>query len=181
MGYFSNIAEAAFKDNPEGDGWLYYPSGIFRKGYLVTDINYKEKLFKHQKRVYIFLISFGFLYGISLDIDNLSLSNLIPIIIVLMPIYIRQYFLIRKLPKSNIKLKYKEASQKVSKGFSIYYVYFLYFSSAWLTVTALVTPILFDKPFSEVKGLAYMLFGFAFLSLILALHLHKLKKSNKRL
>jgi hypothetical protein len=32
MGYFSSIADAAFKENPEGEGWIYYPNGaIFKK------------------------------------------------------------------------------------------------------------------------------------------------------
>jgi len=37
MGYFDSMAEAAFKENPDGEGWLYYPNGILSKGCIVVD------------------------------------------------------------------------------------------------------------------------------------------------
>jgi hypothetical protein len=179
MGYFSSIAESAFKENPNGEGWLYYPNGVIGKGYLVTDLPYKDKLFKFQKRVYMFILPLGFLYGLALDFSNIALSDFYLLIILLTPVYIRQYLLVKKLPRSNVKLKAKEAIATASRGFSSYYFYFMYFSSAFLISIGLSAPLLFNKPYSEVMDLTIMLAGSGLFFLAVTLILHKLKKSNK--
>lgn len=178
MGYFNSIAESAFKENPNGEGWLYYPNGILSKGHLVIDPEYKEKLFKFQKRMFMFILPLGFIYGLALDFTNLALSDFYLLVILLIPVYLRQYFLIKKLPKSNVKLKAKEAIATASKGFSNYYFYFMYFSSVFLIVIGVSAPLLFNKPYSEVMDLTIMLAGSGLFFLIFSLILHKLKKSN---
>ncbi len=178
MGYFSSIAESAFKENPNGEGWLYYPNGILSKGRLVIDPEYKDKLFKFQKRMYMFILPLGILYGLALDLSNLALSDFYLLGILLSPVYLRQYFLVKKLPKSNIKLKAKEAFSTASKGFSNYYFYFMYFSSIFLIAMGLSTPLLFNKTYSEVMDLTIMLTGSGLFFLVMSLILHKLKKSN---
>jgi len=178
MGYFSSIAESAFKENPDGEGWLYYPNGIFSKGHLVVEPTYKDKLLKFQKRMYMFIFPMSFLYGLALDYSNLALSDFYLLAILLVPIYLRQHFLVKNLPKSNVKLKAKEAVTAASKGFTSYYFYFMYFSSAFLIATGLSTPLLFNKPYSEVMDLTIMLAGSGLFFLAVSLILHKLKKSN---
>ena len=179
MGYFSNIAESAFKENPNGEGWLYYPNGVLSKGHLVVDPAYKDKLFKFQKRMYMFILPLGVLYGLALDLSNIALSDFYLLIILLIPIYLRQHFLVRKLPKSNVKLKAKEAITTATKGFSSYYFYFMYFSSVFLIAIGLSSPLLFNKPYSEVMDLTIMMAGSGLFFLAISLSLHKLKKSNK--
>ncbi len=179
MGYFSNIAEAAFKDNPDGQGWLYYPNGIFSKGHIVTDAAYKNKLFKFQKRVYMFLIPLGFIYGLGLDLDNIDIYDFVPIAIILAFIYLRQFYLTRNLPRCNIKLKYNEATGVAARGLPTYYFYALYISSFCVIAISLSTPLLFNKPYSETLDLTLILLGLGVFGLIFGLYLHKLKKSNK--
>lgn len=178
MGYFNSMAASAFKNNPDGEGWLYYPNGSFSKGRLVTDSLYKEKLFKFQQRIYMFLLPVGLLYGLSLDLDNLNLSSLYPIIIVLAPIYLRQYFLIKNLPKSNIKLKPKEAITTAANGLPKYYFYLFHFSSTGLIIIGLSTPFLFNKTYSEVSDLTLMLTGTGLFFLATGIILQRLKKSK---
>ncbi len=177
MGYFNGIAESAFKENPDGEGWLYYPNGILSKGHIVTDPSYKEKLFKFQKRMYMFLIPFSILYGLSLDLENLELASLYPLVIIMMPVYLRQYFLVRKLPKSEVKLKFKEGIETASKKLPKSYFYFLYISAAVLIALGLSTPLLFDKPYSEVKDLVLMLSGMGLFFFVVTIFLQKLKNS----
>jgi len=174
MGYFSSIAQSAFKENPNGDGWLYYPNGVLSKGRLVTDPEYKDKLFKFQKRMYMYILPLSVVYGLSLDLSNIALSDFYLLAVLLMPVYLRQYFLIRKLQKSNVKLKAKEAIT-ASKGFlfSKYYFYLMYSCSAFLIAMGLSTPLLFDKPYSEVMDLTIMLAGSGLFFLVVSL------KSNK--
>ena len=179
MGYFSSIAESAFKENPNGDGWLYYPNGVLSKGRLVTDPEYKNKLFKFQKRMYMYILPLSVLYGLSLDLSNIALSDFYLLAILLTPVYLRQYFLVKKLPKSNTKLKAKEAITTASKGLSSYYFYFMYFASVFLIAMGLSTPLLFNKPYSEVMDLTIMLAGSGLFFLAVSLIPHKLKKSNE--
>lgn len=179
MGYFDSIAESAFKDNPEGEGWLYYPNGIFSKGHIVTDETYKNKLFKFHKRVYMILIPLGFIYGLGLDFDNFSIYDLVPVGIILAFVYLRQYFLTRNLPRCNIKLKYKEATGVAARGLSKYYFYSLYIASFCVIGISLSTPLIFDKPYSETLELTLMLLGLGVFGLVMGVYLHKLKKSNK--
>ena len=182
MGYFSNIAESAFKENPDGEGWLYYPNGVLGKGYLVIDPVYKEKLFNFQKRMYMFIIPFGILYGLSIDTSNIEVSDFYLLAIIFIPIYLRQYFLVKKLPKSNVKLKASEIMSRY-KGFlfSRSYFYLMYFISAILISLGLSTPLLFNKPYSEVMDLTLIQVGCGLFFLVVTLILHKLKKSNKPL
>jgi hypothetical protein len=126
MGYFSALADGAFKENPDGEGWLYYPNGIISKGRLVASEETKKKLHNFQKRMYMFGLPFGAIYGLSLDLDNVNYySFLVPAVILLLVI-IRQQFLIKNLPVSTIKLGYKESVSAGLKGLPVWYIYLLY-------------------------------------------------------
>ena len=179
MGYFEHLANAAFKDNPEGNGWLYYPNGMLSKGRVVTDKQYKDKLFKFQKHMYMFLMPSGVIYGLFLSRTEFYFYNLIPIVIILTPIYIRQYLLIRDLSKCNIKLKYNEATSEAVKGLPTWSIYVLYISASMLIAIGFCSPWFFNKPLSEVIELALMLIGFGIAGILLGLFVHKYKKSNK--
>jgi len=178
MGYFDSLAESAFKKNPDGEGWLYYPNGMLSKGRVVLDEEYKEKLFKFQKRIFMFLLPLGILYGFGLGVDDFELSSLVPPVVILILVYFRQYILIRNLPKSDVKLKYKEATGKAAQGLPNWYFYSMYVLSASLIIMALFSPQIFNKPYSEVTDLMLMFLGMGVVGLLLALFLHKIKKSN---
>ncbi|MCW8830227.1 MAG: hypothetical protein OQK32_01785 [Gammaproteobacteria bacterium] len=180
MGYFKHLANSAFKSNPEGGGWLYYPNGILSKGRIVTDKQHKDKLFNFQKHMYMFLMPLGVIYGIFLSRTDFNLYDLIPIVIILAPIYLRQYWLIRNLPKCNIKLKYNEATSEAVKGLPMWVIYVSYTSSAMLITIGFCSPWFFNKPISEVIELALMLIGFGMAGILLGLIAHKYKKSNEQ-
>ena len=131
--------------------------------------------------MYMFILPLSIIYGIGLAGAEFNLYNFIPLVIILVPIFLRQYFLVRNLPKSNIKLKYNEATSEAVKGLPMWYFYGLYTLSGISIVIGLTSPWFFNKPLSEIMELALMFIGMGIASLLLGLFLHKYKKSNKSL
>jgi len=175
VGYFDSLADSAFKKNPQGEGWLYYPDGILSKGRIVVDKDYKEKLFRFQKRMYMYLFPLGIFYGLGLGVDIFNIYHIVPVIGLLSLVYIRQYYLIKDLPKSDVKLKYKEATAIALKGLPKFYFYLLYILSGCMIVMGLCAPVIFNKPYSELINIILILFGTGVVGLILGVFLQKFK------
>jgi hypothetical protein len=104
MGYFDKIAEAAFKETEQGMA-VYYPNGAMGKGRLISSKEEKEKIFKFHKRLYKVLMFVGLPYGWLLGLSGIfTVSTIAPIIVLAGLMFLRQYWLIRKLPKHELKL-----------------------------------------------------------------------------
>lgn len=172
MGYFNSIADAAFKENPEGEGWLYYPNGIISKGRIVPDVETRIKLHNFQKRLYMFGISLGVLYGLFIDIKNLDIySFVIPSISIALVLW-RQHFLVKDLSVSAVKLGYKESVSTAIKGLPSWYIYLLYTSSLFILASGLY----FHFTKSE-NSIGVIFVGSSLVCLILGLVVQKVKKT----
>ena len=125
----------------------------------------------------MFLLPLGILYGLALDFDDFKLLSLVPPLVILVIVYLRQYFLVRNLPKSKVKLKYKEATGKAVQGLPTWNFYSMYVLSTSLIIMSIFTPQIFNMQYSEVMDLTLMLLGMGIVSLLLGLFLHRLKKS----
>lgn len=177
MKYFESLAESAFKENPDGEGWLYYPNGILSKGRIVTNKLYKEKLFKFQKRMYMFLLPLGILYGLSIDTKNFDVYSLLLPLFIITIIFLKQYWLTKDLPISRVKLKYREATTKAAKGLPKWYFYLLFISSILVIAFGLFSPLIFNKPYSETIFLTSAFLGMGIIGITLGLFILRYKKN----
>jgi hypothetical protein len=177
MGYFDSLAESSFKENPEGEGWLYYPNGILSKGRIVKNTLYKEKLFKFQKRMYMVFLPSGVLYGLSIDTASFNLYSLLFPLFIIAVTFLRQYWLTKDLPISKIKLKYKEATTKAVKGLPSWYLYLLFISSVLVIIFGLFSPLIFNKPYSETVFLTTSFLGMGITGMVLGFLVLKYKKN----
>ena len=50
MGYFDQLAEAAFKTSDDGE-IIYYPNGVLTKGRVIPDQETRDKAFKLQRKI----------------------------------------------------------------------------------------------------------------------------------
>ena len=173
MKYFNSIAESAFKNNPNGEGWLFYTNGILSKGRVVTDIDTKEKLFKFQKKIYIYGLSSFCLLGLICDFSKMS--HFFILALLFLGLLLLQYLKIRNLPISNHKLKFKEAAAVGLQGLPNWYHKLLYIFSATSIVLGLSLPIIFSKPYSEVMPLTLISLGIGILAFVTAVMVQKLR------
>jgi len=178
-GYFNNLANSAFKDNPNGEGWLYYPNGILSKGRIVLDIKYKEKLFNFQKYIYMLGIPLGVIYGLSIDFDRITIYTLFPPLVFIVVFYSIQYLLIKNLEVSNVKLKYKEATSKAMQGLPSWYCYLLYSSSLLIIIIGLSIPLIFNKTYSEVLNLILLTVGMGVVGMVVGRLVQKYQKLGR--
>jgi len=174
MGYFSALADAAFKENPKEKGWLYYPNGILSKGRIVRDSETKEKLHNFQKRMYMFGIPVFILFGLGMDIQNIGIIDFILPALFCISIFLRQRFLIKGLEKSKVKLGYKESVNTGFRGLPIWYAYLLFASSVYLLLFGLY--LLVEK---NDTYLSLILIVAALGSSIFGYMIHRAKKYNK--
>lgn len=175
MGYFEAIGESAFKENPDGEGWIYYPNGIFSTGRLVTSEDKRKKLAKFHRRSTSTLMFLGALYGFQLDFSDFTMFDAIFPIALLLSFFTWQYLLVSKLPKSDIKLKYKEASKTAFKGLPQWYSTFMFIVSGLCILLGTIIPLTLDKSFSETYELSLIAVGTGLVGVIAALLVRKYK------
>ena len=179
MGYFDKITEAAFKKGENGKT-IYFPNGVLGKGRVIEDPILKEKVFKFHKRLNKYLVPFAVFYGILMGLGGgASLNAISPLIIIAAFVFLRQRFLIKDLPKHNVKLTVKEASTSTSKAMHPAVLVFMMLNGAMCIVLSLLLPSLFGKPINEIQSLVLIIFMLGVVSLAISIYLYKLKKSNK--
>jgi len=179
-GYFNALADASFKNNPEGEGWLYYPNGILSKGRVVKDEATKGKLFKFQKSMFMLLLPLGFFYGLIFVLTDMGGPALILPVIVLAVAYLWLHMQIKDLPKSKVKLKYKESTAKAMRGLPDWYSRFLFIISALVIILAVIMMILSNETFEKVSELTIALTGMGLFGIVLAVLVQKFRKKLDR-
>lgn len=179
-GYFNALAEASFKKNPDGKGWLYYPNGIFGKGRVVKDERTRRILFKFQKRMYMFFLPVAIFYGLFMGFTSVSWQTLMPFAILIFITYLWLHILIRGLPKSQVKLKYRESTAKSMRGLPIWYSKALIIFSSFVLGFGLITPVIFDKSFDEVSGFTMIVVALGVFGIALALFIKKFRQNLDR-
>ena len=175
MKYFDAIAESAFKQNPDGEGWLYYPNGAFGKGRIVNDIETKKKLFKFHKNLYMFGLPIGALLGFSFVGDFTEVSNRFILGVFLLGIFLLQYLKVKNLAISNHKLKFKEAASVGLQGLPKWYHKLLYTFSGLAIVLGMSMPIIFNKSYNEIMPIILISLGIGVLAFVIAVMVQKLR------
>lgn len=177
MGYFDKIAEAAFKETSDGLP-VYYPNGAMGKGRLVSSNEQKEKLFKYHKRLYKVLIFVGLPYGWLLGMSGVfTVATVAPIVVLAALMFLRQYWLVRKLPKHDLKLGFNEAIGKGSKALPNWYYWVLGVLSGIGIVFALTLPYQLNKTYMELIGLIIGFFSVSLLGLGLSIKMYRAKNT----
>src|SRR6266705_253219 len=116
MGFFDNLAETAFRKNPDGSD-IYYPNGVLGKGRIVRDFTRRQKLFNYHKRICKYGIPLMALYGAVLGVGGLTKGHLIFIGIVAGLAFARQRYLIAGLPVYSERPTVPEFAARGSKAF----------------------------------------------------------------
>jgi hypothetical protein len=86
MKFLDKLAEISFKTDREGRT-VYFPNGIFGKGFILPDSDSKAKALKFNKRQLPISFFVGFLTGIFLFSKYFSLFIKIPIVITILGIF----------------------------------------------------------------------------------------------
>ena len=177
MGFFDDLAEAAFKKGADGSD-IYYSSGVLEKGRVVLDAERRKKLFTYHKRVYKYATPLFVLYGAAVGFGSFTWSHLVFIGVVLILLIARQRYLISGLPTYGEKLK---ASEAVTKGAKAFHPALLVISgviSLLLIAGGAAIPVVFGLP---VKEILYPILGIVCmgsLGLALSVYLYRARKSN---
>ncbi len=178
MGYFDKISEAAFKEADDGVV-IYYPNGAMGKGRVVPDLATKDKLYKFHKRLFKALLfvalPYAWLVGMSGVFTVVSFS---PIILMAALMSLRQYWLIHKLPKHQLKLGMSEAMGKGAQALPNWYYWVLGVTSVVTMLFGLFTPYLINKTYHEAITLVIGFSCFGLLGLFLSIKIYKLKTSS---
>jgi hypothetical protein len=154
MGYFDGVTEASFKKNKEGQT-LYYPWGIFGKGYLITDAAKESQLRNFTKYNYMLILP--------LVILNQIIFGPVPNLIIF-PIYTIIFIaLIKKftngLPVVTEKLKVSEAYRNSAKRHDLFTLIIL--DIVALLFVALGLLFVIEKRNTLLGIFAIVLFGLA--------------------
>jgi hypothetical protein len=177
MGYFDKIAEAAFKETEQGMA-VYYPNGAMGKGRLISSKEEKEKIFKFHKRLYKVLMFVGLPYGWLLGLSGIfTVSTIAPIIVLAGLMFLRQYWLIRKLPKHELKLGFNEAIGKGSKALPNWYYWVFGLLSVIGIIFALTLPYQLGKTYVELIELVIGFGSFSLLGLGLSIKMYLAKNT----
>jgi hypothetical protein len=156
MGYFDNLAAAAFKKGSQGET-IYYPNGRFGKGRVVNDPDRQKELYRYQKRLN-YLFAFVMLYVTVLAILDVSLVNtVIQIIAIVAIVLLRQQYLIRRLPYSSEALSRGEVDKATSKAMSPALLAFVFANGIICIALGVLTPYILTKPTKEIHSLALAL------------------------
>src|SRR6267143_3836948 len=178
MGFFDDLAEAAFKKGADGSD-IYYPSGVLEKGRVVSDAERRKKLFIYHKRVYKYAIPLFALYGVALGFGGFTWGHLLFIGAVLILLITRQRYLISGLPTYGEKLKASEAVAKGAKAFHPAFLVILGVISLLLIAGGAAIPVVFGL---SVKGILYPILGIVsmgLLGLVLSIYLYRARKSAR--
>lgn len=178
MGYFDKMAESAFKETSDGVA-VYYPNGAMGKGRLVSTREDKDKLFRFHKRLHKTLLFIVLPYSWLLGMSGVfTVGSMAPIVVLAALMFIRQYWLIRKLPKHDLKLGFNEAIGKGSKALPNWYYWVLGVLSVIGLVFSLTLPLQLGKPYMEVVEIVAGLGCVSLLSLCLCLKMYGAKNKN---
>lgn len=131
MGYFESITESNFKEGPSGE-ILFYPQGILSRGRIVPDEEARLRLFNFQKGMYqaLLLIALPYLWIMG-ALQKLESVYIIPAIVLMLYLFIKQYLLVKDLKTHKVRLGFMEVVEKNSKTFP-----------NWLLMGAVVISIL---------------------------------------
>jgi len=178
MGFFDNLAETAFRKNPDGSD-IYYPNGVIGKGRIVRDSARRQTLFNYHKRICKYGIPLMALYGAVLGMSGgLTKGHLIFIGIVAGLAFARQRYLIAGLPVYSERPTVTEFAARGSKAFHPLLLLFLGASSLILIAGGVAMPILLRTSFEKIMFPMIGLISFGVLGLALSVYVYKARKSN---
>ena len=121
MGMFDNMAKALFKEKEDGTT-IYFGNGLLKEGYIVTDPEQKEKLYKFHKNLFKYMVPLGIVYSLLLGLSGAGLVGFVPVLIVSILIYLKQKSLTKGLPKANEKLSATETRETIAKSLPRWFV-----------------------------------------------------------
>ncbi len=121
MGMFDNMTKALFKEKEDGTT-IYFGNGLLKEGYIVTDPEQKEKLYKFHKNLFKYMVPLGIVYSLLWGLSGAGLGGFVPVLIVSLLIYLKQKSLIKGLPKANEKLSATETRETIAKSLPKWFV-----------------------------------------------------------
>ena len=157
------MTESVFKKNPDGEGWLYFPNGIFSKGRVIKNIETKEKIFNFRKN----MDKYGKILGLIIFIISVKLDNLFLIAVYLLGLFVLEYFVIKELPVSNHKLKLTEVMSVIAEGLPSWFYKFIYALSGILLALSISLPFMFKELFSVLILISLFGFGISVIGFII--------------
>ncbi|MDX2349225.1 MAG: hypothetical protein QNK32_02430 [Porticoccus sp.] len=178
MGFFDKLAQVAFKDQEDGTT-VYYRNGVFNKGRVISNDDVLARIYRHHKNIYKYGLPVGLFYGVFVGLGGVSLESLLPLLIGTLLIYIRQWFLIRKLPIHDSKLKFKETFRQGIQVLPKWYFYLLGISSLMVLGLSFYLPLTSNKPLSSVSWWPIGMAVFGVVGLALTVKLYKLRPHSK--
>ena len=164
------MTESVFKKNPDGEGWLYFPNGIFSKGRVIKNIKTKEKIFNFRKNMDMY----GKILGLLIFIISVKLDNLFIIAVYLLGLFLVEYFVIKELPVSNHKLKLSEVMSVIAKDLPSWFYKILYALSGILLALSISLPFIFKELHSVLLLVSLFGFGISVIGFIIGANLKKL-------
>lgn len=111
MGYFDGLADAAFKEDEQGNA-LFYPFGIFGKGRVIPNEKEKQSLRTILKRYYQILLPLIILLSV-IGLWKLTISFAL---ISLIPFYWLLFRRIRNFEITKSTLTFKESSKNSARS-----------------------------------------------------------------
>ncbi len=151
MGYFDGLAASSFKKDSSGKT-LYYPFGIFGRGYVIPNDKKEKSIRSSLKRFYVIAlpiligtgILFGWLYAILLLIPVLLWAILLP------------KSLVKGLHPCATKMKVSDSIDSSARAHSKGMLWFLFLASSFFTLTGLF--ILISDPEKSILALSTIAF-----------------------
>ena len=183
MGYFDRIAQTQIRENPNGEGWVYFPLGLFgpAKARIVINERRKRVLLAYRKYSFVVLAILGILYGIYFSNHGFEFEQIVELIIFVLLIVMVEYALIRKLTKTDIALTQHERMLILTRGKSEISQYIQICLFSIIIMIGIFSPLISEKPSSEVYEFVLLATLLGVSGVGLCLYNLKYIKSNKSL
>ncbi len=152
MGYFDGIVDGWFKRDEKGTH-VFYPNGIFGKGYLLPDEPTQNKVRKLVKRWTV--------VGLSLIIGTQAFFGWKPNALFVGPILITSYYILiskhlKGLSTTKEKLSYSESIRNSTKSHNLVVLMLLFFTSICFVGAGIY--MMFNMSHEWLLGLTCILF-----------------------
>ena len=121
MGMFDNMTKALFKEKEDGTT-IYFGNGLLKEGYIVTDPEQKEKLYKFHKNLFKYMVPFGIVYSLLWGLSGAGLLGFVPVIIASVLLYLKQKSLTKGLARVNEKLSAEETRKVIANSLPKWFV-----------------------------------------------------------
>jgi len=175
VGIFDKMTQVLFKDNENGTT-TYYAKGLLHKGYIITDMYTKEKIYKFHKRIFKYLVPFGIVYTILLGLSGAYVVSIVSILLISIIVHLKQKSLTKNLSIHEEKLTIKEIENIILSLFPKSFLIFMIISGLLAILISLLLPVLFDNDIQNFAGLMIILLTMGFFLLGTGWYLYQEKK-----